>query len=173
MNQLIDDLLRLSRLGRDEFMILPLDLAHLSQEVFKLLQEAEPGRKVELRVPEQLPVRGDPRLLRVMMENLLGNSWKFTAGRPDALIEVVSDPDFEEGFMIKDNGVGFPMSQVGKLFKPFQRLHKASEFPGTGIGLALAKRVVAMHGGRIQARSDSGMGTTISFTLPARTEAKP
>ena len=173
MNQLIDDLLRLSRLGRDEFMILPLDLAHLSQEVFKLLQEAEPGRKVELRVPEQLPVRGDPRLLRVMMENLLGNSWKFTAGRPDALIEVVSDPDFEEGFMIKDNGVGFPMSQVGKLFKPFQRLHKASEFPGTGIGLALAKRVVAMHGGRIQARSESGMGTTISFTLPARTEAMP
>lgn len=169
MAQLIEDLLQLSRVGRDDFMAIPLDLGGLAEQVLTGLQTADPGRKVTCQVPRPLRVLGDPRLLRILLENLLGNAWKFTSHTPDARITVTSQamPPAGVEISIRDNGAGFPASQAGKLFTPFHRLHKSDEFPGTGIGLAIAKRIVSRHGGMIRAEGGTGQGAVIRFTLPA------
>jgi PAS domain S-box-containing protein len=173
MNQLIDELVQLSRVGRDDLVVMSLDLSPMVREVFLKFQDSEPSRRTELRIPPALPAEGDPRLLRTLLECLIGNAWKFTKERPAALIEVLPDPDDPAGFLVRDNGVGFPMAQAGKLFHPFQRLHRASEYPGAGIGLAIAKRIVHRHGGRIWARGEEDLGATFGFTLPCKETSGP
>jgi hypothetical protein len=132
------------------------------------LSRAEPDRAVKITVADGLTAGGDPGLLGVLLENLLANAWKFTAKRPQARIEVgraKRSRAHEEAFFVRDNGAGFDMELASKLFIPFQRLHAASDFPGTGIGLATCQRVVARHGGRIWAEASTGKGAAFFFTL--------
>ncbi|HEY8429722.1 MAG TPA: PAS domain S-box protein [Sandaracinaceae bacterium] len=168
MGVLIDDLLRLSRITRAELRSLPVDLGAMSREVIAELRKTEPERDVEVTIAAPLEARGDPSLLRVLLENLLGNAWKFTGKTAHARIEVGADTvaaPGERAFYVRDNGAGFEMQYADKLFTPFQRLHDASEFEGTGIGLATARRIVARHGGRIWAEGAPGRGATVWFTL--------
>ena len=165
MSRIIDDLLRLARVGYDDLNRVPLDLASLARKVFTRLQEGDPARRVELALSGPIMVQADARLVQVLVVNLLENAWKFTAREAQARIAIGRDPAQGNAVFVQDNGVGFPMAQAGRIFAPFQRLHKATEFPGTGIGLALADRVVRRHGGRIWAQSEPGQGATIFFTL--------
>jgi len=169
MGQLIDDLLRLSRITRDKMNWERVNLSSIAHAVIKDFQAASPDRKVEVKIEGDLMMEGDPRLLRVVMENLLGNAWKFTGRTDHPKIEFGSTiKDGQKVFYVKDNGAGFDMAHVNKLFNPFQRLHSAKEFPGTGIGLATAMRVIARHGGRIWAESQVGQGATFYFTDSAK-----
>jgi signal transduction histidine kinase len=166
MGQLIDDLLQLSRVTRAELHREPVDLSALANAVSTELRQHEAERDVTFSIQPGLTARGDPRLLRVLMENLLGNAWKFTSKRSGALIEFFAQaPDGVTHYAVRDNGVGFDMAYAGKLFSPFQRLHKATEFPGTGIGLATVQRIVHRHGGDIHAEATPGGGATFRFTL--------
>jgi PAS domain S-box-containing protein len=166
MGQLIDALLRLSRVARMELRSSAMDLSRLARMVAGDLEERDPGRKVEFAIAEGVRAVGDANLLRVVLENLLGNAWKFTGKREVARIEFgVETGGGEPVYRVRDNGAGFDMKYADKLFSPFQRLHSASEFPGTGIGLATVQRAVRRHGGRVWAESAAGQGTAIYFTL--------
>jgi light-regulated signal transduction histidine kinase (bacteriophytochrome) len=166
MAQLIDDILKLSRITRNEMTHTEVDLTALAREVAAELREQEPQRQVEFVIAEGLVARGDPRLQRVVLENLLGNAWKFTAHREQAQIEFGrTEAGGGPALFVRDNGAGFDMAWVDKLFAPFQRLHSEQEFPGTGIGLALVQRIVYRHGGRIWAEGKVGEGATFHFTL--------
>ncbi|MDP2999416.1 MAG: PAS domain S-box protein [Bryobacterales bacterium] len=166
MGHLIDALLRLSRVARMELRRSVADLSKLARTVARDLEDLDPGRKVEFAIAEGVRAVGDANLLRVVLENLLGNAWKFTARREDARIEFgVETGGGGPVYRVRDNGAGFDMKHAGKLFSLFQRLHEAHEFPGTGIGLATVQRVVRRHGGRVWAESAAGQGTTIRFTL--------
>jgi light-regulated signal transduction histidine kinase (bacteriophytochrome) len=145
------------------------DLGVLAREALDNLLEVHPGRDVQVTVQEGLVALGDVRLLRIAMENLLGNAWKFTSQRQDARIEVGRLPD-SKVFFVRDNGVGFDMAYADKLFGAFQRLHTEAEFPGTGIGLATVRRVIARHQGRVWGESQLGQGTAFFFVL---SEAPP
>jgi PAS domain S-box-containing protein len=169
MALLVDGLLSLASLNRQELTVSPIDLSALARRVGAELMALEPGRPVRLLVPDGLTAEGDPRLLHVLLENLIGNALKFTSSRPEATIEMgCEERDGESVFFVKDDGVGFDMAYVSKLFLPFQRLHQASEFPGTGIGLATVHRIVTRHGGRIWPESTPGAGATFYFTFGAR-----
>jgi signal transduction histidine kinase len=139
------------------------DLSALARETLEGLQMQHPQREAAVYVEEGLVAQGDVRLLRLVMENLLGNAWKFTAQREQTRIEVGSQGGGV--FFVRDNGVGFDMAYAGKLFTAFQRLHTDTEFPGTGIGLATVRRIVARHQGRVWAESRPGEGTTFFFAL--------
>jgi signal transduction histidine kinase len=166
MGQLIDDLLQLSRVTRAELHREPVDLSALAASVAQELRQHEPGRDVTFSLQPGLTAHGDPRLLRVLLENLLGNAWKFTSKRSGAHIEFFAEtPGGEPHYVVRDNGVGFDMAYAGKLFSPFQRMHKPTEFPGTGIGLATVQRIVHRHGGHIQAQASLNGGATFRFTL--------
>ncbi|QLF94059.1 PAS domain S-box protein [Pseudomonas sp. ABC1] len=167
MGELIDDLLKLSRVSRDEMHRQRVNLSALAQDVIASLRESAPERQVEVTIEDDLYVEGDTRLLRVMLENLLGNAWKFTSKTPGARIAFVSMVD-DNGLpvlVVRDNGAGFDMRYAGKLFGAFQRLHRDAEFPGTGIGLATVKRIINRHGGYIQAHAELGKGATFQFSL--------
>ncbi|HET9626859.1 MAG TPA: ATP-binding protein [Kofleriaceae bacterium] len=164
MGALIDDLLQLSTTARSELKHGAFDLAQVAREIVDELRQADPARDVEIVIPEHLAARGDARLIRVVLENLLRNAWKFSSKRARARIEVGA---FEATFFVRDNGAGFDAARASKLFAPFQRLHSEAEFEGTGIGLATAQRVVARHGGRIWAESAPDHGATFFFTLGA------
>ncbi len=167
MAALIDDLLELSRVSRHEMVRRPVDLTRLAEEVTAELRRADPERRVEVHIQSDLEVDGDRQLLRVALENLLGNAWKFTARTAMPLIEVGAEGrDGEPVHYVRDNGAGFDMQYVDKLFRPFQRLHGVNEFPGTGIGLATVHRIVDRHGGRVWAEGGLGRGATVHFTLP-------
>ncbi len=172
MGQLIDDLLAFSRVGRQPVTPAPVDMTGLFRECFARLQSAEPGRDLRLAVGDLPPARGDVTMLRQAVENLLANAIKFTRTRAAALIEVgalpASDPP---AYFVRDNGVGYDPSYAGKLFGVFQRLHSSDDFEGTGVGLAIVRRVVERHGGRIWAESQPERGATFYFTLPAAKEA--
>ncbi|HEX8819060.1 MAG TPA: PAS domain S-box protein [Archangium sp.] len=166
MGQLIDDLLRLSRLSRLELRREPVDLTALAHAVVAELAARGPERGVEVRIQPDLRLDADPRLVRVLLENLLGNAWKFTQRVERPRIELSATP--REGrtlYCVRDNGVGFDMKYADKLFGPFQRLHEARDFPGTGIGLATVQRVVHRHGGQIWAESVPGQGAAFFFSL--------
>lgn len=164
MNQLIDDLLLLSKMVRARPDCAPCDLAQIARDVIAELRRAEPGRTVEVVIAAELPAYGDARLMRVVLESLLRNAWKFTSRRAAARIEV----GYSDGaWFVRDDGVGFDASRASKLFVPFQRLHAANEFEGSGIGLATANRIVRRHGGRIWADSKPDQGATFYFTLGA------
>jgi signal transduction histidine kinase len=162
MNQLIDDLLMLSKIARCQPACTALDLAQLAREVIEGLRQAEPAREVDVVIAPELPARGDPRLVRVVLENLLRNAWKFTSKHTAARIEVGSH---DAAWFVRDDGVGFDPVHASRLFVPFQRMHAAAEFEGSGIGLAIAHRIVGRHGGRLWADSQPEQGATFHFTL--------
>jgi signal transduction histidine kinase len=148
------------------------DLGELFRSTVAALQRDEPSRRVELVTSGDLVTRGDPRLLAIMFDNLVGNAWKFTSRREVAHLALASeDTGGERVFSISDDGVGFDMAYIQKLFGVFNRLHTDSDFPGTGVGLATVQRVVARHGGRVWARGEVGNGATFSFTLGDTTTA--
>jgi signal transduction histidine kinase len=166
MTQLIDDVLYLSRVTRAEVRTQEVDLTALAEAIVQRLAEGDPGRSVDVRIRPGLTTLGDGQLLRIALENLLENAWKFSARQSDARIEFgVTHVPGEPAYFIRDNGVGFDMSYADRLFAPFQRLHLSSEFPGTGIGLATVQRIVYRHGGRIWAEGGVGQGATFHFTL--------
>jgi PAS domain S-box-containing protein len=166
MAQLIDELLDLSRVTRLELHRERVDLSAVAREVGQELAAREPTRAVHLLVADGLQVDADPRLMRVLFENLLGNAWKFTGRRPAATIEVGrADENGTAHFFVRDDGAGFDMTYADKLFGAFQRLHRESEFEGTGIGLATVHRIIDRHRGRVWAEGEVGRGATIFFTL--------
>jgi signal transduction histidine kinase len=166
MAELIEDLLRLSRVTRAEMRHEWVDLSDLARSVLEELRKTQPERRAEFIIASGLTVEGDGQLLRVVLENLLGNAWKFTQKCPSARIEFgVTQHDGQRTYFVRDNGVGFDMTYAGKLFAPFQRLHTVEEFPGTGIGLATVQRIIHRHSGRIWAEGEVGKGATFYFTL--------
>jgi light-regulated signal transduction histidine kinase (bacteriophytochrome) len=166
MAALIDGLLGLSRVTRSELRREAVDLSEIARTSLAQLKRTAPDRAVETSVADGLVVQGDPRLLRGLLENLLGNAWKFTRNCAVAKIEVGTAPnDGQRSYFVRDNGAGFDMAYAGKLFGPFQRLHSASEFEGTGIGLATVQRIVSRHGGRVWAEGAPGRGATFYFTF--------
>ncbi len=166
MAHLIDDLLELARIMRIEMDRSDIDLSTLAQSVMRDLQ-TESRRPVEVRIAPGLEVRADPTLMASVLDNLLGNAWKFTARQTDARIEFGSEMHGgQQAFFVRDNGAGFDPVYADKLFQPFQRLHHPDEFAGTGIGLATVKRIIERHGGRIWAESTPGHGATFRFSLP-------
>jgi len=173
MGQLIDALLDLSRLSRAEMRHEQVGLSTLATQIARELEHSAPERRVTFTIQPNLTARGDSRLLRVLLENLLGNAFKFTAKAPEAVIEFGSRvQNAEEVLFVKDNGVGFDMQYAGELFVPFQRLHNRTEFEGTGVGLATVRRIVARHGGRIWAEAAPDSGATFYFTLGNPMEVK-
>jgi PAS domain S-box-containing protein len=170
MGELIDDVLLLSRLSRRELSFQELNLARIAEEIFRKLDDSEPHRSAELVVPQQLPAKGDPHLLRILLENLLGNAWKYSRKQNSVRIELNAQHD-DNGqliYFVRDNGVGFDMKYVEKLFQPFQRLHSVTEFEGTGIGLATVAQIVRRHSGEVWAESELYSGATFYFTLTSR-----
>jgi PAS domain S-box-containing protein len=166
MAQLIDDLLNLARVTRTEMRYEVVDLSAMASSVLADLQSGDPARHVECVVGDHVVGHGDSRLLRVVLENLLGNAWKFTMNKPQARIELgMSRQNGAPVYFVRDDGPGFDMAYVDKLFGTFQRLHAATEFPGTGIGLASVRRIIQRHGGKTWAEGAVGKGATFSFTL--------
>jgi two-component system NtrC family sensor kinase len=167
MGELVDDLLQLSQVGRAPLRRQLVDLSAMAQSVVAALQRAHPNRQVEIRITDRLTADGDPGLLQALLENLLGNAWKFTATTESSTIELVAHRNADSiTYVVRDNGVGFDMAFADRLFAPFQRLHTAAEFPGTGIGLATVQRIVDRHGGRVWAESEVGNGAAFFWTLP-------
>jgi signal transduction histidine kinase len=167
MADLIDGLLTLSLATRAELTRQPLDLSALAWAVIEELQAREPARQVTCIIADDLIAQGDASLLRLVLENLFSNAWKFTARTPQARIafDVVPQPDGSPVWYVRDNGVGFDMADADKLFEPFQRFHARTDYPGTGIGLATVQRIIQRHGGRIWAEGAIGHGATFFFTL--------
>jgi len=174
MGEMIDSLLDLARLARTKLHQVDVDLVEIAERVLSDLKAAEPKRHVELITPRHARVQGDPKLLRLVLENLLSNSWKFTRQRTLARIELGSIADADTTtYFVRDNGAGFDMTYREKLFTAFQRLHRAEDFEGTGIGLASVARIVHRHGGRIWAEGAVDQGATFFFTLPGAPNPEP
>jgi signal transduction histidine kinase len=166
MSQLIDDLLKLSRLTRAEIHCEPIDLSAVARSIASDLQRAAPERSVTFAIEPDVMASGDPRLLRVLLENLLGNAWKYTSRHASAHIEFGrAYAQGEVTYFVRDDGAGFDPAYADRLFRPFQRLHTADEFEGAGVGLATVQRVVRRHGGRIWAEAAPEHGATFFFTL--------
>ncbi|HEY3821332.1 MAG TPA: ATP-binding protein [Polyangiaceae bacterium] len=171
MGQLIDALLTLSRVTRVELRRETVNMTRLADAVVKQLRGNHPDRHVDFQNQDDVVAEGDVPLLRAVLENLIGNAWKFTNGREPGVISFgAENEDGEVVYSIRDNGAGFDMAYAAKLFAPFQRLHKDSEFAGTGIGLATVQRIIHRHGGRIWAEGDVGKGATFRFTLSNQAE---
>lgn len=166
MGVLIDDLLNLSRFTRIEMQRQATDLSEIGRAVAAELRQSQPRRDVEIVIAPQLQGEGDPRLMRVVLENLLGNSWKFTSKQSHARIEFGrTENNGSSAFYVRDNGAGFDPAYSARLFGAFQRLHGITEFPGSGVGLATVQRIIHRHGGSIWAESAVGEGATFYFTL--------
>jgi signal transduction histidine kinase len=166
MGQLIDDLLDLSRLSRAELRREPVDLSELARAALAKLRETQPEREVEVVVRAGLVAAADPRLVELVLTNLLSNAWKFTGKRASARIELAArDGERPAVYFVRDNGAGFDPAYAGKLFGVFQRLHHARDYAGTGIGLAIVQRIVRRHGGRVWADAEVDRGATFYFTL--------
>lgn len=163
MGELIDDLLELSKVGRAELRCEAQDVTALAQSVLGNLQRAQPARVVDIAVASGLTAWADRRMLLIVLENLLGNAWKFSGKNPNARIEVGAS---NGALFIRDNGAGFDPAYAERLFAPFQRLHTETDFPGTGIGLATVYRIVDRHGGRVWAQSQKGQGATFFLEFP-------
>lgn len=167
MGQLIDDLLELSRVTRREMRGEPVDLSTLAREIASSLRSSSPERRVKFQIEDNLTVLGDSNLLGIALENLIRNAWKFSGQKEEAFIEVGRTTEKgEEAFFVRDNGAGFDMAFVDKLFGVFQRLHPAGEFEGTGIGLATVRRIIERHGGKVWAAGELNRGATFYFTVP-------
>lgn len=166
MALLIDDLLRLARITRSPLQARFINLSKIVEDVAQSLKEQQPERRAEFSITPDLMVEGDPQLLHAALENLLGNAWKFTSKKEHAHIEFGQlNKTKDRTFYVRDNGSGFNMAYVDKLFGVFQRLHAAADFPGTGVGLATVQRIIKIHGGRIWAEAEEEKGATFYFTL--------
>jgi two-component system sensor histidine kinase/response regulator len=166
MSQLIDDVLHLSRVTRADLRDQEVDLSSIAGLILTRLQESEPERKMDAKVRPGVLVTGDSQLLKIAMENLLENAWKFTAKEPESRIEFgMMQAGGEATYFVRDNGAGFDMTYTDRLFGPFQRLHPQGEFPGNGIGLATVQRIIHRHGGRVWAEGLVGQGATFYFTM--------
>lgn len=166
MSDLIDDLLNLSRLTRSDMEFADVNLSKLVSDKIDELKRIEPTRKIKVNIKNNVNVTGDPRLLNIAIENLIGNAWKFTSKSTNPMIEFgISNNSDKLIYYIKDNGAGFNMEYAGKLFGPFQRLHSDQDYRGSGIGLATVQRVITRHGGKIWAEGKEGKGATFFFTL--------
>jgi PAS domain S-box-containing protein len=167
MNELIDALLQLSQLTRSQMQCTQIDLSIVAQEIIAELQATQPERKVEFQIASGLVANGDPRLLRIVLNNLLNNAWKYTSKTSSASIEfnTISEPNKPLTYFVRDNGAGFNQAYAHKLFVPFQRLHSELEFPGTGIGLATVQRIIHRHGGKVWAEGDFNQGAVFYFCL--------
>jgi signal transduction histidine kinase len=166
MGTLIDDLLNLSRISRTELTSKPVDLSAMARAVVDDCAATQPDRRVAVVIGDCPGAMGDPRLLRQVFENLIGNAWKFTSKQPEARLEFGAvGKDGETVYFVKDNGAGFDPAYAQRLFGVFQRLHAMTEFPGTGVGLAIVDRIIRRHGGRIWADAAVGQGATFYFTL--------
>jgi len=172
MNQLIDDLLRLSRISRQEMKHGIVNLSRIASSVLQCLREADPARKVDINIMEGIEAAADLRLIEIVLSNLLGNAWKFTSKTESARIEfgAIENPSLHgcgggAVYYIRDNGAGFDPGYMEKMFGPFQRLHSVKEFEGTGIGLAIVDRIIRRHGGKVWAEGETGKGATVYFTL--------
>jgi len=168
MHRLIEDLLGLSRIVRAPMRKSTVDVSAMAREVAQQLRDSSPTRSAEIRIAPDLKAQGDPGLLRIALDNLLSNAWKFTSKRPHAQIEVDAVPGAEGStvYRVKDNGAGFDPRYASKLFGPFQRCHSQADFPGTGIGLATVQRIVHRHGGKIWVETQMDKGASFYFTLP-------
>jgi signal transduction histidine kinase len=167
LSGLIDDLLELSRIGRADLQRRSVDLTELARATWRETESKDPARQVPLTVAEGMTVEADVRLLRIALEQLLGNAWKFTGRTSGARVEVGRrDVGGEPAFFVQDNGAGFNQAHASRLFAPFQRLHAEADFPGTGIGLAIVQRVIRRHGGSVWAEGTPGSGATVYFTMP-------
>lgn len=165
MRELIEGLLEMTRLARAELSEEDVDLSSLAQSVAEQLRQLAPDREVAFAIDGGVRTTGDPRLLRAVLENLMGNAFKFTRGRQDARIEFGTKPAGEgQAFYVRDNGVGFDPAQAAKMFRPFQRLHSQRDFEGTGIGLATVQKIIARHNGKAWAEGEPGKGATVYFT---------
>jgi signal transduction histidine kinase len=166
MSMLIEGLLSLSRISPQEIRVETIDVSCLGMSILNRLAEAHPDRAVRTEVPPGILVDGDAALCEIALMNLLENAWKFTSKRPEACIgiEAVESPT-GRGFRVRDNGAGFAPSNRDRLFIPFQRFHRASEFPGTGIGLATVHRIARRHGGSVEVESTPGVGTIVTMML--------
>lgn len=167
MATLIDDLLELARISKAEIIVRDVDLSALASELLAEFSAGEPGKGAKVHIEQNLQVKGDPNLLRILLQNLLENAWKYTGKctAPEIRFGLTKGPLGEPAYYVQDNGVGFDMEHAHKLFQPFIRLHGIEEFPGTGIGLATVSHIVSRHGGRIWAQSAVGKGSTFYFTL--------
>ncbi|GAB3537978.1 hypothetical protein GCM10027343_02520 [Noviherbaspirillum agri] len=173
MGELIDDILHLSQIGRRQVVRGEVDVSQLAQDVATALRQTDPARHVEVSIAPGMTIDADAKLVRIVLENLMGNAWKFTAKKPQARIEVgCSMHDGVPAVHVRDNGAGFSMEYAHKLFSPFQRLHSSSEFEGTGIGLATVQRIVHQHGGRAWAEGVEGEGATFYFSCGAQQSAE-
>lgn len=170
MDLLIENLLQLSRVTRAALKRQPVNLSALAEAIASELRKTEPQRLADFIIAPELWAEGDEALLRIALDNLLRNAWKFAAGKSPALIELGRTPEPEAAFYVRDNGVGFDMAYAGKLFGVFQRLHSNSEFPGTGVGLATVQRIINRHGGRLWATGSVSEGATFYFRLPPEAE---
>jgi signal transduction histidine kinase len=167
LGQLIDGLLTLSRSTRGELRLDRVDLSVMADRIRSEMEKSEPQRRVGWRIEPGLSAQGDARMIEVVMRNLLGNAWKYTACSPEPVIRVYAELEGNDRFFcVADNGAGFDMAHAGKLFQPFQRLHRQDEFPGIGIGLATVQRIVHRHGGTINATGVPLKGATFRFSLP-------
>ena len=166
MGELIDDLLKLSRISRAELHLETVDLSELVRSITDQLRQSQSERDVEVTIRDAVVAQGDKRLLTIALENLLGNAWKFTAKQAQGKIEFgLTEQDGNRVYFVHDSGVGFDMKYAQKLFTPFHRLHSEKDYPGTGIGLSTVQRIIQRHGGRIWAEAEIGKGATFYFTL--------
>jgi light-regulated signal transduction histidine kinase (bacteriophytochrome) len=164
--ELMDDLLHLSRMTRADINVDKVNLSELAQKVVDELKKSEPRRKVEIIINPDMIVYGDRNMLDIMLENLIGNAWKYSRKTAKPKIEIgITENSGKQAYFVRDNGVGFDLVYVNKLFKPFQRLHVETEFAGNGIGLATVQRIVRRHGGQVWAEAKVGEGATFYFTL--------
>jgi signal transduction histidine kinase len=168
MNNMIDALLALSKLSSQPLARQPVNLTQLAGYVADDLRRQWPERKIDIHIEPGMQVQGDPTLLRVVIENLLGNAWKYTGKSAEPAIAFTRDTTRPDAFNVRDNGAGFDMRFSDRLFGVFQRLHSANDFPGTGIGLASVRRIVRRHGGEIWGEAEVNRGATFFFTLPQR-----
>ncbi len=168
MSGLIDDLLRLAKYTRIELRIATVNLSAIAREVLTRFRSEDVARAAEFLIQDGLVVQGDAGLLKIVLENLLSNAWKYTSKGAKTIIEFGStiQPDGSTTFFVRDNGAGFDMEYAANLFAPFQRLHSNNEFPGTGVGLATVQRIIRRHGGQIRAESAVDKGASFFFTLP-------
>jgi len=174
MAELIDGLLKLSRSTRGAIVRDAIDLGALAEDAVDSLRSAEPQREVSVTIAPDLQTTGTPALMRAVVDNLVGNAWKFTSRVQDARIEVgAAEREGERMFFVRDNGAGFDASRSRELFRPFGRLHSDKEFAGHGIGLATVQRILRRHGGRIEAESEEGAGSCFYFTTGDASRAAP
>ena len=166
MEELIEDLMRLSRVNGADLRRIDIDVSKMVVSIVAELQAQEPERHVDTVIRDGLHATADPQLLRIALENLLGNAWKFTKNAADPRIEFNADDAGSGVFYVRDNGAGFNSQYAKDLFVPFRRLHNASEFPGSGIGLSIVDRIIRRHGGCVEAEGSPGRGATFYFSIP-------